>query len=120
MKRLFLILMLTCCGFLYAETKTYKTGSMINFSMTEPNIEHSLELPQYKINAVIPYENGYLLKYIGKKDNCYYEIFITKGFTFYSYSYPEKNIVYYECKVIDVNPNEFTVDVKEMKKNKNQ
>ena len=45
------------------------------------------------------------------------EYFITNGFTFYTHDYAYKDskwcYIFYECKVIDIKPNEFTVDKKE-------
>ena len=109
MKKLFLILMLLCCGFLYAETKTFR----VNYTYRIGNVKGISEssYPVWFITAILPYENGYILKMSKLSDeNRNVEYFITKGFFFYSYN--DKG--HCKCTVIDIKPNEFTVEMEEI------
>ena len=122
MKRLFFILVLMCCGFIYAETETYSVDSTIDFTVKKSNFFKDYSFASKTILAVLPYESGFVLK-LQSKDNVVSEYYIYKGFLFYTYSskydtVQKKDIyTYYECKIIDIKPNEFTVDIKELKEN---
>lgn len=117
MKKLILILLLLSCGLLYAETRTYhvEDNVFVNFQKEKRALSYSTKT----IISILPYEKGYVLKWVSDKDMCT-EYFITNGFTFYTHDYvcePYKDsewcYIFYECKVIDIKPNEFTVDMKE-------
>ena len=103
--------MLLCCSTLYAEEKeeykSYKVGTSIYISLDE----YDYDLPDYDykfIRAVLPYQDGYLLK-LETKDRGINELFVKKGFSFYSCKRLIKEASFYKCEIIDIKPNEFTI-----------
>ena len=112
MKKLFLILMLCLCSCLYADE--YCTGDVITYSLDVTGNS----LAGYrtgKLTAVIPYENGYILKILEEDDNLTYEIFVTKGSVFYSYRETfDKNFVWYiqffKNTITNLYPNRFETE----------
>ncbi len=122
MKKLFIILILMYCGFLYAETKTFRVEDYIEFAFERP-VELVLSSGFYskRINAIIPYNQDYIMKW-SDKNLLLSEIYIHKGFVFftclkeYNETYRKDIYTYYECRITDIKPNEFTVDMKELTK----
>jgi len=114
MKKLFLILMFCLCGSLYADE--YCTGDVITYSL---DVTGNC-LAGYrtgKLTAIIPYENGYLLKIFEENENLTYEIFVTKGFVFYSYRKTfDRDFIWYiqffKNTITNLSPNRFDTEKK--------
>ena len=114
MKKLFLILMFCLCGSLYADE--YCTGDVITYSLDVAGNS----LAGYrtgKLTAIIPYENGYLLKIFEENENLTYEIFVTKGFVFYSYRKTfDRDFIWYiqffKNTITNLSPNRFDTEKK--------
>ena len=121
MKKLILFLLLLSCGFLYAETRTYVTGdSLERFCFNKSEKWTMMDYDFSKdIFAVLPYEGGCLLK-LSHKDTVTSERYIYKGLKFYTLTDTldketrKTTLHYHECTIIDIKPNEFTVDIKEV------
>lgn len=117
MKKLFSVLLLLSCGLLYAETRTYKVDSPFDYTLEKKYAQDNFYFTSRIVQAVLPYSNEYVLK-LRDKDNLSVEYYIYKGFIFYTYSFKydtkqKKDVfTFYECKIIDIKPNEFTVDMK--------
>ena len=66
MKRLFLVLVMCVCGFLYADTRSFSVGRHIPISFAWSLIsERELNPDDYKdytVSAVYPYADGYLVE----------------------------------------------------------
>lgn len=106
-----------CCGLLYAETKFFSTGSLVNFSLTKPGTDNSNTFSQYRINSIVPYENGYLMKCTNINDNYSLELFIFKSFSFYTRSLQPDGITYYKCTITSISPNVIAFNEEEFTKN---
>ena len=108
MKRLFLILLLLSCGFLYAETKTFYVSDYILFSKDEPD---EVLVPK-TIKAILPYSDNV---YVTKLDDL--EIVIDKQFLFYVqfYRFDKEKLdpVYdvYQCNFESAGPNYFKINL---------
>lgn len=106
MKKIFIALMLLCSP-LFAEE--FRTGSYISVSM-----ERTTDIYRFSkvfITAVLPYENGYLVKF-SEKNTETLELFVTKGFEFYTYHVvSDEEDIYYVFKkhtVTEISPNKFS------------
>lgn len=80
MKKLFFILVLCLCGSLFAEE--FKVGDSFFYSAEQSEATGDFHVA--KITAVLPYENGYILKLVTNNNTL--EYYITKGFVFYAYN----------------------------------
>lgn len=112
MKKLFLILVFCLCGSLYADE--YCTGDVITYSLDITG-NSLVAYRTGKLTAVIPYENGYILKILDEDDNLTYEIFVTEGSVFYSYRRTfDKNFVWYiqffKNTITKLHPNRFETE----------
>lgn len=110
MKKLILILMLLCCGFLYAETETFYTGDTIAFSLKKDDVSSLFALPHQTIVSIIPYKEGFILK--TKKEEDYLEYYITEQDSMYLYKLNLKNRQYerYRFTFEKITPNKFTIE----------
>lgn len=115
MKKLFLILVLCLCGFLFAEE--FKVGDLsFNFSTEESTATGDYRI--VNLTAVLPYENGYVIKLTAK--SFVLEYFVTKGFVFYEI-YNDLDEDYNYLKVIkkhtitNISQNEFKTEVTQTK-----
>ena len=112
MKKLFLILMLCLCSCLYAQS--FKVMDFVNFSMKESKDFDDFCMMQ--ITAVIPYENGYILK-LSDSNNVNFECYVAKGFVFYVQSIEIEN--YKACRIFrkhtitKISPNSFETEAVE-------
>lgn len=112
MKKIALILMLLCCSFLYAQTRTYSVTDGINICLLEKT--YHAYYNTRNIYAILPYEDGYIVKLRDIQNERVYEYYIYKGFVFYTYRLISDEYKYYKCTVIDTKPNEFTVEMEEI------
>lgn len=109
MKRLFLVLAIFCCSFLYAETYSIRDKMLFN-------TKESLNLFDYSsshITSILPYQNGYVVKLEDSKIGNI-DFYITKGTVFYIAITVDWDVTYYKCTVTDIKPNEFTVKREEI------
>ena len=111
MKRLFLILLLLCCGFIYAEQKSYKVTDGFYFSLDEPRKDYQVKMDVIK--AVYPYESAYIIK------TSNYEFYIDftglyPSLTFYVIEQTKKDKLpvwaVYKCYITNIYPNGFDVE----------
>lgn len=116
MKKIMLALALLCCSYLYAETKSLTPEGSIYFSEAEPDSTSSYYYVY--ITAILPYQDGCILKYTNKSGYCI-ERFITKGYIYYTYKTYHGVTSYYKNIVIDIKPNELIVE-KELIKEERQ
>ena len=114
MKKIVLILMLLCCSFLYAQTRTYSVTDGINVCFSEKDCKLYYSYKTRNIYAILPYESSYVMKLRDIQNERVYEYFIFKGFTFYTCRLISDVYKYYKCTVIDTKPNEFTVEMEEI------
>jgi hypothetical protein len=106
-----LALALLCCSYLYAETITFEIGDNPRIDFVD---EFSgFNFPCRQITAILPYENGYVVKLLNK--DITQEYFVVKGFSFYTCVVTD-DVYIYKNTVIDIKPNKFTVESEEIKK----
>lgn len=106
MKKIILAVMLFfttfCLGF--AEEVSFSIGegipALIKFS------EDCVDLRQHSIYAVIPYQDGYIIKFCVGNDNQLIEFFAKVGSVFYL-SDGNKT---FPAKIVKISPNHFTID----------
>lgn len=108
MKKLFLVLMLICCSSLYAKTKTFVTNG--GYYMGDYKTRSGSSYAMWVITAILPYENGYVMKISKLHDDRKIEYFITKGFYFYVGEEGKA----YKCVIADIQPNLFTAELEEV------
>lgn len=105
MKKIFIVLMLLCSP-LFAEE--FRTGHYVSFSMEQTTNTNYFNT--VCIAAVLPYENGYLVRFAEKTETL--ELYVTKGFEFYTrHVVSDGEDVYYVFEkhtVTDISPNKFT------------